>query len=119
MSNKVFIANVRSFFEHTSYVTKFSAMYLKMDVYIVIISLLDSLKCMHTCTHRHTHKDMMNIHAQRCSLLFCFFTSFCEETVLFFRVVEEILTEFRVRMRLQLMCFGDPKNQQAMAVPGM
>lgn len=35
------------------------------------------------------------------------------------RVVEEILAEFRVRMRLQLMCFGDPKNQQAVAVPGM
>jgi len=35
------------------------------------------------------------------------------------KVVEEILAEFRVRMRLQLMCFGDPKNQQAMAVPGM
>lgn len=94
-------------------------MYLKMDFYIVIIALLDCLTCMHTCNHMHTLKAMKNIPAQSCILLFCSLHKLCEETVLFFRVVEEILAEFRVRMRLQLMCFGDPKNQQAVSVPGM
>jgi hypothetical protein len=28
------------------------------------------------------------------------------------RVVEDILTKFRICMRLQIMCFGDPKNHQ-------
>jgi len=54
-----------------SYVTKFSAVYLKMDFYIIIISLLDCLICMHTCTHMHTYKEMKSIPAQGCSLLFC------------------------------------------------
>ncbi|KDQ71568.1 exocyst complex component 2 [Zootermopsis nevadensis] len=35
------------------------------------------------------------------------------------KVVEDILTKFRIRMRLQLMCFGDPKNQQTVAAPDM
>jgi hypothetical protein len=67
----------------------------------------------------------MLAHTQRAFLLigavcyFAFFTGCYDETILFFRVVEDTLAKFRVRMRLQLMCFGDPKNQQAVAVPGM
>ena len=36
-----------------------------------------------------------------------------------FRVVEDILAKFRVRMRLQLMCFGDQKNVQNAGGPSM
>jgi hypothetical protein len=48
-----------------------------------------------------------------------FVAGFYEETVLFVRVVEDILLKFHVRMRLQLMAFGDPKNQQTAVVPDM
>jgi hypothetical protein len=41
------------------------------------------------------------------------------EVILFGRVVEDILLKFRECMRLQLMAFGDPKNQQTAAVPEM
>lgn len=35
------------------------------------------------------------------------------------QVVEDILAKFRVRMKLQLMCFGDQKNLQNAVGPGM
>jgi hypothetical protein len=60
-------------FIRCSYLTKFSAMYLKMDFYIVIISLLDCLTCMHTCSLMHMHTEMKSIPAQGYSLLFCSF----------------------------------------------
>jgi hypothetical protein len=42
---------------------------------------------------------------------------FYDGVILFGRAVEDILLKFHVRMRLQLMAFGDPKNQQTAAVP--
>jgi hypothetical protein len=48
-----------------------------------------------------------------------FVAGFYGEVILFGRVVEDILLKFHVRMRLQLMAFGDPKNQQTAAVPDM
>jgi hypothetical protein len=94
-------------------------MYLKMEFYIDIISLLNFLNM-----RVHTHS---RAHAQRNEEHFCSNVQFAVllssqafvKKQFFFRVVEEILAEFRVRMRLQLMCFGDPKNQQAVTVPGM
>jgi hypothetical protein len=56
------------------------------------------------------------------SVIFVQYTSvagFYDEVILFVRVVEDILLKFHVRMRLQLMAFGDPKNQQTAAVPDM
>jgi hypothetical protein len=69
-----------------------------------------------------THKKV-NIFCCNCmSVIFVQHTSVVglyDEVILFVRTVEDILLRFRVRMRLQLMAFGDPKNQQTAAVPDM
>jgi hypothetical protein len=70
----------------------------------------------------YTHKKVNIFSCSYVSVIFVqhtFVAGLYDEVILFVRAVEDILLKFHVRMRLQLMAFGDPKNQQATAVPDM